>query len=225
MGVTSFEIGLLQTVIENKKPLTVLELGAQNNYSTEETAKPPFMSEWYKQQGIEYNCIDLAGDNKAFTIDLSKQLTVDSKKETFFCAYDLVTDFGTSEHVVQMNEYEVASFHEGYINSIYPKGAIKDIKQGYFNCWVNKHNLLKKEGIMISVNPLTGHWKGHGFSYLGEEFYKQLALISGYEVIVSGVNCAMGNCIDGKNVYAVLKKTSSAFPNFDNFYTLPIYEV
>lgn len=231
MGVNNFEIQLLERVIEKYKPESVIELGSQTNYTTPETAKPPFMSEWFLGRNIKYCCIDLAGDNNAIVADLSNSISlyedvVDigniilTRQRTF----PLLTDFGSSEHVVQMNEYETVSFHEGHINSIYPKGEIKSIEEGYYNCWVNKHSLLKLGGIMVNVNPLTGHWPLHGYSYLGANFYDEIVKISGYEIIEQGINCATGNCETGQNLYSILRKVSDVFPDFNSFSKLPIYK-
>jgi hypothetical protein len=219
MGVTQYEIKLLENIIQEYKPQNVIEMGSQTNYTTKETDKPPFMSEWFNEMGIFYKCIDMAGDNGAYLYDLSQPISVGRQ-------YDLVTDFGTSEHCVQMNEYETVSFHDGHINSIYPKGEIKSIEEGYYNCWINKHNLLKVGGVMINVNPLTGHWYEHGYSYLGEAFYNELVKLSGYELLKTEVICASGNCESGKNVVGVLRKVSEQFPDFKEFYkNLPIYKL
>jgi len=228
MGVTQHEIKLLESVIEKYNSKSVIEFGSQTNYTTSNQKYPPFMSEFYNGHGIHYECIDLAGDNNAYVIDLSKPYEHkygEWQMQFLGVGYDLVTDFGTSEHCVQMNEYEKVPFHGGYINSIYPKGEIKNIELGYYNCWLNKHNFLKKGGIMINVNPLTGHWPEHGYSYLGENFYDELVKVAGYEIIEQGINCATGNCETGKNVYSVLKKVSDIFPDFETFYKyLPIYK-
>lgn len=218
MGVTNYEIAILNSIIEKGEHeiKTVIELGAQNNYTTQETGKPPFMSEWYSKKGISYDCIDLAGDNNARKLDLSEVFDMGK-------TFDLVTDFGTSEHCVQMNEYVSVPFHGGFINSIYPVGIPKDINLGYYNAWYNKHKMARVGGLVFSVNPMTNHWHGHGYTYLGEDFYKELVKISGYEILIDEVNCAMGNCYDGKNVCALLLKTSDQFPSFNQFKNLPIY--
>lgn len=216
MGVTTFEIKLLNSIIDTYQPKNVLELGAQNNYSTNETLKPPFMSEWYEEKGIEYSCIDLAGDNNAIIKDLSKPLRLSKR-------FNLITDFGTSEHTVSSEEYETVSFHEGHIHSVYPKSVI-DTELAYYNCWLNKHSLLKYDGIMISVNPLTGNWVGHGYSYINEDFYKKLCLFSDYKILELGTHAAMGNTKDGWNVYCVMQKKSEIFPLFYQFKKFPIFK-
>ncbi len=233
MGVTNFEIQLLEKVIKEYNPKSVMEVGSQNDYTTTNTDKPPFASEWYKRQGLKYMSIDLAGDNNSYQIDLSKSLPKDfiNYRETlsngdpflFSRKVKLLTDFGSSEHIVEMNGFENVSFHEGYINSVYPK-QVKNIEQGYYNCWLNKHNLLEIGGIMINVNPMHGHWENHGYSYLGKDFYKELVNISGYELIETGLNGATGNWETGVNVYGVIKKISDLFPSFADFNKLPIFK-
>lgn len=216
MGITAFEIKLLDKVIEQYHPKTVCELGSQNIY-VDSNPQPPFASSWYiLEKGLErYVSIDLAGDNYSEKEDLSKSICWKDK-------FDLVTDFGTSEHVVQMEDYVSVPYHEGYINSIYPKG-VKGIEQGYYNCWLNKHTLLAIGGIMVNVNPKTKMWEGHGYTYLGVDFYKELEAFSGYELLETGLNGAMGNWETGVNVYGILRKEYEYFPDFGTFKKLPIF--
>ncbi|MEO7045099.1 MAG: hypothetical protein ABI091_07295 [Ferruginibacter sp.] len=218
MGVTNFEINLLDSTIKIYHPKSVLELGSQTNYTTPDQVKPPFMSDWYiLERDFElYVSIDLAGDNHSVKEDLSKPVNWDIK-------FDLVTDFGTSEHCVSCDNYEKVSFHDGHINSVYPKGDLL-IEEAYYNCWLNKHNLLANEGIMISVNPMTGNWPEHGYSYINEEFYKKIAEFTDYEIIQLGTHAAMGNTKDGWNVYCIMQKKSEVFPSFYEFNKFPIFK-
>lgn len=218
MGCTIFEVEKLKWVIETYKPENVIELGSQTNYTTSEQGKPPFMSEWFKDKVIDYCCIDLAGDNNAITLDLSIE---HNQSE----GWDLVTDFGTSEHIVVMGEYISVPFHEGYINSVYPKGepTEEQIKLGYYNCWLNKFHLCKIGGIIFSANPLTENWPGHGYSYICKDFYNELVKISGLEIIEQGIHAASGNNADGHNLWSILIKNYDLFPTFDEFYSnLPV---
>lgn len=214
MGITAYDVDLIERTLK-EKPLikSVIELGSQNLYTTGE-ANPPFASEWYKQKGLKYACIDLGGDNGAWEWDLSSDLKNAGISEEI--KSDLVTDFGTSEHVVQMENFTSVPFHEGYINSIYPDG-VKDIELGFYNCWLNKHNLLSIGGAMINVNPKTGHWPGHGYSYYTQEFYKDLCKIAGYKILLLEEHAAMGNATDGINVVCILEKISNKFPTFEEF--------
>ena len=176
MGITKTDILLLEKYI-TPETKTVCELGSQNLY-IDDNPTPPFASKWYQDKGLEYHCIDLAGDNGAITYDLAYYIP-------FGFPFDLVTDFGTSEHVVQMDGMKKVSFHDGHIHSVYPDG-IKSIEAGFYKCIMNKHFLLKVGGICISVNPKTGQWKGHGYSYYTKEFYTELCRIMEYELLELG---------------------------------------
>ncbi len=152
----------------------ILELGNQNIYFGDEygsSAKP-----YLKKLGFLHTSVDINGQDGAEKMDLSKRISYND------ILFDIVTDFGTSEHV-------------------------KD----YYNCWYNKHNWCKLNGIIISENPKTGNWPGHGFHYLTELFYQKLAYMVGYEILEIGEHAAMSNTTDGWNIYCVLKKRDKDF--------------
>ena len=93
--------------------------------------------------------------------------------------FDVVTNVGTSEHV--SNLYE---------------------------CFKNVHKFCKPNGLMFHENPQTESWKGHGFHYMTQAFYIDLAALCGYEILDIGQHAAMGNTTDGWNIYCILKKLS-----------------
>jgi hypothetical protein len=237
MGITNFSISLLEKVIKEPKhksladykPTSVVELGSQNMYTGNEY-QLCFADIWYKKNGFtEYRCIDLAGDNNAWRLDLSKPLPKmvtlhgDSNAVTNRMEYDLVTDWGCGEHIVQAEEYKPVSFHGGHINSMYPLG-VKNIEEGYYNCWLNKFNLCKNGGVIISENPKSGSWPSHGYSYLTMFFYIGLCEIADLEIIELGENAASGNNVDGWNIHCILLKTGNTFPSFEQFSELQIYK-
>lgn len=216
MGITDFSISLLNKIIERFDPFDVLEFGSQNVYSS---AYPgmPFASVFYHGKGLAYyDCIDLAGDNEAIRADLSEDLSALITRR-----FSLVTDFGTSEHCVQMEGYDTAPFHDGHIHSIYPVD-VKNAELGYYNCWLNKFNFCKVGGIIVSENPKQGHWPSHGYHYITQEFYEKLSDMADLEIVELGEYPAAGNWETGMNVYSVLRKTGGKFPSFDQFSTLPI---
>lgn len=184
MGITGHSINLIDKAIIHKSledgqtVNTVMELGAQNMYDkTYDTERGPFASTYYRGRGIKYYCIDLNGENNALKLDLEKPI----KHEW---DYDLVTNFGTSEHI--KNQYSVF-------------GTI--------------HKLAKIGGMIICENPKTGNWPSHGLNYYTQEFYKNLCRALNYQLIEVGEYPAMGNNIDGYNIYAIMKKTQEArFP-------------
>jgi hypothetical protein len=219
MGITVYTASKLQDIIIKKKIRSVIELGSQNMYLHPEE-KPPFASKWYMSKGImNYACIDLAGDNNAIRWDLSQE-------RDFPQQYDLVTDIGSSEHIVQMNEYETVAFHDGWIHSIYPKGEVGDKRLGFYNAWKNKHKLCKVGGIIYNENPKTGNWPTHGYTYITKEFYVRLLDMSGYTIHneLLEEHAAMNNTVDGWNIICALFKYKDKFPSFEEFSTLPIFD-
>lgn len=170
MGVTGKSIDILKTVINHAQ--TVCELGDQLNF----THQPPvYMSEWYKERGKDYMSIDLNGLNDSKQWDLSEPLKTSKK-------FDLVTDFGTSEHV-------------------------KDIYQ----CFANINKLTKVGGIMVHENPKTKNWPKHGMHYRDQKFYIDLAIHADYHIIRLEEHPAMGNSIDGWNIICVMRKRKEGF--------------
>ena len=128
MGITDFSVDILNRAIESKKPESVMELGAQNLYN-QPKLPAPYAHEFYEPKGIKYNCIDMCKENGALDIDLSKPVKVEA-------THDLVTDFGTSEHVSKAGKHAI---------------------EAYYNCWKAKHDLLNEGGTMINENPKTGN--------------------------------------------------------------------
>lgn len=181
MGVTTHSDNLVQKHKGNY--ITMLELGSQNTYFDSQGVG--VAKEYYTKQGFEHTSIDMNGEYGSLEFDLSEALIhVDE--------FDIVTDFGTSEHV-----------------------------DNYYSCWLNKHNGCKVGGLIISENPKVDNWHGHGFHYLTQDFYIGLSAIAGYEVVELGEHPAMGNVTDGWNIYCVLRKVSDLFPAKDAFYALP----
>lgn len=198
MGVTAPDLRTLENLIRQYQPRKVIDLGAQNNYS-QGGLPAPYMSEWWKAKDIEYEAIDMSGENGSHVLDLSQDQ--DFKPELGF---DFVMDFGTSEHVGTDGKFSWPAI---------------------YNCWKNKHDLLKVGGIMVNENPKTLNWPGHGFNYYNEMFYYELCKMSGYTILGMGQIAAMGNTTDGWNVFAALRKFSGQFPPLAEFKTLPLMQI
>lgn len=179
MGVTSIDIEKLEIILNNYPIKSVIELGAQNNYSQPQLPAP-YMSEWYEAKGIRYKCIDLSKENNCLVADLSKPIFIGEK-------YDLVTDFGTSEHIGANGKHDI---------------------EAIYNCWKTKHDLLGRTGIMVNENPKTGNWPGHGFNYYTGAFYEKLCALCSYTIIELTEIPAMGNTTDGWNIYCSLQKVN-----------------
>jgi len=68
--------------------------------------------------------------------------------------FDVITNYGTIEHV--NNQYQV---------------------------FKNVHDVCKKNGLVIHVFPLKGHWPGHCRYYYSDLFINRLAGIANYKVV------------------------------------------
>jgi len=205
MGYTGNTIRLVQAVIGAYSINSILDLGSQQNYD-QPNLPAPYISEWYEEKygfgkgnpGRPYDSIDLNGENGSHQIDLGELLP-----EGFAGQFssDLLVDAGTSEHVGREQAFSW---------------------EAIYNCWLNKHNLLKVDGIMINENPKTGNWPGHGFNYYTKEFYRALEAATDYHVILLDEHPAMENRVDGWNVICVMQKKSDRFPTLEEFIELGI---
>lgn len=176
MGVTSQSMQIIQWVLSQHNIHSVLDLGAQNDYRDEmiRLGKKAYISEWWKSVGRVYASIDLSGENNCLVHDLSQPIQHPIQ-------YDLTMDFGTIEHVYNM------------------EAALR-----------NMHNLTKAGGIMIRENPEIGSWPMHGFHYISEQWARDFGDMNGYEVLDVRRIGAMGNYIDGWNILAVYRKTATS---------------
>ena len=82
--------------------------------------------DYFQSIGIDHTSIDWNGLDGALPLDLRSPIEMDP--------FDMVTDFGTTEHV---------SKREGV--------------------WRNIPNLLKVGGVLVSHGPKHGDWWWHGF--------------------------------------------------------------
>lgn len=205
MGYTGFTKQVIETIIKAYDPKSVMDLGSQQDYD-QPNLPAPYISGWYEGKGIAYQCIDLNGENYAHVEDLGRVIdyTSNSRDRVFS---DLVVDAGTSEHVCRFEE---------------DSDKCEFSCEAIYNCWLNKHNLLKVGGIMINENPKTGNWPGHGFNYYTKEFYRQLEAASDYQIILLDEHPAMENRIDGWNVMCVMQKKGDKFPTFEEFQQLDL---
>ncbi len=91
-------------------------------------------------------------------------------------SFDILTNGGTTEHV-----------------------------EDQYQCFLNIHNLVKDDGLMVHIVPHSGYWKDHPDCYFWytEDFFKSLAEKCNYKIvdIHSGENCGVQ-----KQVYAILMK-------------------
>jgi hypothetical protein len=179
MGINDSSFQTLEWLFQHYSIKTLFELGSQNFYQTYGTIEYGcYADKYYRAKGVEtYVCVDINGENNAIVWDLSKP-------QPMHQTFDLVTDFGTCEHI-----------------------APYDVKALY-NCWMLKFEA--SHSLILSSNPAKGHWKGHGYYYFTPEFYQVLASLTNMQIVKLHEPFAMGNTIDGKETQCLLQKTSAS---------------
>jgi hypothetical protein len=209
MGINDKNFEMLEGIFERYPITTVLELGAQNFYQSYKNVRyGSYASEYYKSKGVqEYQCIDLNGENNALRLDLSIPHILRK--------FDMVTDFGTSEHVGaftrEQEELATDKKNDTWKNSPDHLAGI----QALYNCWTTKYNASRI--LIASANPATGHWPAHGHFYYTPEFYKVLASLTGMTPVYIGEHYAMGNYESGKEVCCVLNVRGSHWISLEEF--------
>lgn len=122
---------------------SVLELG---NKTTPEGV--PFRN-WYIARGLSYVSVDWNGQHEALKRDLNQTIIPESIGGPF----DLVTNFGTTEHVSDQ-----------------------------LACWQNVHSFVKVGGKLASHTPIGPNWDHHGFWHPSLEWYQEFADLNNYVV-------------------------------------------
>jgi len=85
-------------------------------------------------------------------------LALDLTKPIDLEPFDMITNLGTTEHVDKQEP-----------------------------CWRNIHNLLKQDGVLVSMTPYPGDWWWHGYWYPTEDFYMSFAEMNGYRIDYIGI--------------------------------------
>jgi hypothetical protein len=106
-----------------------------------------YVSELLEHTSIQYVSYDVCPGHKTQLFDLNRENLADEVKGSF----DLVLNFGTSEHVInQLNVFKII------------------------------HEALKVDGIAFHQSPSIG-WVNHGYFCYHPRFYDDLQIANGYE--------------------------------------------
>jgi len=138
MGVVKETYDFFKNYVSLDKTPNICELGDQQFMCCPPFPEQSFVKDHFIKHGYNHVSIDLNGEGGALPLDLDKPIT-DPK---LLNAFEIVTNFGTLEHV----------------NNLY--SGLKNV-----------HNFCKVNGVMIHVGPYPGNWPNHGNHYLDEEFY------------------------------------------------------
>jgi len=144
---------------------------------------PPFVElswtrDYFENRGFKYDCLDTNGYGKSHMIDLNN----DEETDEFIKEhgqYDVVTDYGTMEHV-----------------------------EDYYMGFKNMDKLCKDGGIMIHVLPAINHWPDHGSWRAPEKLFWKLAKAQKYivrDIHTEPTAISPGHPSD--QVYVVYEKT------------------
>lgn len=155
MGISSSNFNLITEVgarLGDFQGKAVLELGNQimrESHPVRRTSKDYFLGLGVR----EHVYFDINGEDGALPVDLNKECP-----EEFWDRFDLVTNFGTSEHI--SNQFMV------------------------FN---NVHLCCRVRGYMVHSIPLVGYWKRHCPYHYQADFGEKLAIACGYELLLNEI--------------------------------------
>tara|TARA_Y100001938_G_C7983572_1_gene375676 strand:- start:45 stop:620 length:576 start_codon:yes stop_codon:yes gene_type:complete len=126
--------------------VSMVELGNQRMAGNKEYS-PTTGKKYFSSLEMEHTSIDMNGEDGALVRNLCTEITD-------ILPADIVTNFGTSEHVADQQA-----------------------------CFKNIHNFCKQGGIMFHLVPPQGAWPGHCPHYYTQDFFKRLAKANGYKVL------------------------------------------
>jgi hypothetical protein len=105
--------------------------------------------------GPTVTSFDINGKDESISCDLSKRLT-DQLPASTLQPFDLVTDFGTLEHITRRQ----------------------------LMAFANTHDLTKKGGLMVHHLPKLGHCGRHGRYHYSLDWIQRLAAANRYRVLL-----------------------------------------
>jgi hypothetical protein len=124
MGIRNFDLDILKDIMSKNNlsfnGLKMLQLGDQVYRDKKIRAK-----EYFESLGSSVVSIDINGQGGSLPIDLSVAIDEPNYKDNF----DIITNFGTSEHV-----------------------------SDHFMCFENMYSFCKKNGIIYNLVPRKGFW-------------------------------------------------------------------
>jgi len=148
-----------QEIGKDYKHIKMLELGNQHLHKDIEP-KYETSKQYFEAIGVSHVSIDINGKDGAIPINLNELI----EDNNFVNQFDIVTNFGTTEHV--KNQYM---------------------------CWKNVHRLCKDGGLFVSVVPKNRYWPGHGYYGYKKSFFTSLSAMNNYSIIKCETNTSRRN--------------------------------
>ena len=163
-----------------KKGDRMIELGDQEININEKWQSAAVESGWLGSKDffpeLDVVSIDINGEHEALPLDLSKPLRNLPEPG------DVLTDFGTIEHV-----------------------------ENLYNALKNAFNLIKISGLGMHVNPLSGGYApDHGFHYFNKKFWLAYCEACGLDILFLDEWPCYHNTKDGWEIYVVYKKVEGS---------------
>lgn len=150
MGLTTKVIAFQEKIIQQVglqwENIRICELGAMCMRTVDVPAKKFYIEE---KKVLEHISIDLNGMYGSLVINLCFPVP-----KELLNRFNLITDFGTIEHV--NNQYQV---------------------------FKNVHNMCSLNGIMIHTIPTLNYWKDHCLYFYSKEFFINLAKLCNYKIL------------------------------------------
>lgn len=183
MGILASDIQWVQQY--EPPPADMLELGNQHLF----VFTPPWpgfperfvnhkgtpAKPYFEYAGYRHVSVDLCGEDGALVHDLCAPFDLGER-------FDVVTDFGTSEHVAKLHA-----------------------------CLGNMHRHCRPGGWLLFANPEPGSWPDHGYWYRTADFYHALTKAQpGLELVEARRTASMGNTVSGWLTYAAIRKQADA---------------
>ncbi len=199
MGISTLNLQWMWPLLPVRKHgLTMLELGNQHlrtpeapfaDFPRQFLGRPSAKLFFSGIYGFDHVSIDKNGRDGALRFDLSASINLGRR-------FDVVTDFGTSEHVGP------------------------DLR-GLWQCLENMHRHTYVGGLLFHANPAPGSWPGHGLWYRRRDFYDRLAPLAGCTVLDVRSSWVEGDR-KGEETLCCLRKTAPFFPTFEEFERLGV---
>jgi SAM-dependent methyltransferase len=145
--IIDFENESLREAYLDYSQICICEMGNQE-YKGEERmpAKEYYKNHLHVKEHISF---DLNNQWGALEYDLTEELPSE-----FHNRFDVVTNYGTGEHVPDQYEF-------------------------YANC----HRVCKQNGLIINFIPHEGFWPGHGRFYFNQDTVWDMAEVFGYKIL------------------------------------------
>lgn len=153
---------------------SVLELGDQ--IMNLEFVQNISAKDYYTSLGYKHTSVDINGKHGSLAIDLNYP----SKS---IGQFDIVTDFGTGEHLSNLYQF---------------------LSNAFMYC--------STDGIMIHKNPKTGSFPFHCYHYFTMQFWVEYARLCNLDIIELYEHAIYGNTTDGWEVIVVLRKKVDSCP-------------